>query len=733
MAGKRFHVDAIFRAVDRISRPLNRMQGRLGRFSRSAKTAMRGVNRVTDKVAKGLTVGLKKAFQVATVAAVAFGAAAKKVIDTGMEFENTLVRAAVKFPTKIRPGTKAYEELEKAARKTGETTEFSGQQSAEALKFLGAAGFSAQQAIAALPGVVDLATNAETDLQEATTMAADTLGMFGLKVDDQEELMANMARVNDIYVNAANRGNISTQEFYEALSKGGRKAKDASQEIETVAALLDVMGDNGIKGSLAGTQLKRMFSALTAPVGGARRLIKKYIGDLDDGSGNMIGMTDVIARLEKSLDGLGDLKRSKVLKGIFGEIPVVGVSALLGRGSKALKELEQQFYDARGASKENADVIRGTVKGSVDSLKSAIEGVIISIFKLEDKGIKEVVDGMVAWVRANKELITSKIGEFLLMIRDNFDNIVSAIKGIGIAIGIIYGIIGAIKVFNAVMAVSRVIAMTNPVVLIVMAIIAAVALAAYLIIKYWDDIVAYWDYVVDNWRYLFMIFEQIGTDIGNFFADLVESIGEVWESLVDTVGQVIDAIANFFVGVGAAIVSVFMSAVNGAVSVWSGIVGFFSGIWKAITKAVGGEIDAIVGRFERMKTGLIGIWDSIASAIKTAVGKIKTYLGPVYEAVEKGMSIIADTFGGETPAAAMAGAGGGEAPGAAPGREPAGAERTFQPSVVSPQERTERYFSESSSSITNRSELTIKDESGRAELTSGELSPGIKLQRTGTF
>ena len=54
-----------------------------------------------------------------------------------------------------------------------------------------------------------------------------------------------------------------------------------------------------------------------------------------------------------------------------------------------------------------------------------------------------------------------------------------------------------------------------------------------------------------------------------------------------------------------------------------------------------------------------------------------------------------------------------------------------RPPVISPAERTARSIEEQRS--TSTAEVTIKDDTGRAEVTGGTLGPGIKLQPTGTF
>lgn len=80
MAG-RFSVEAVFKAVDRITAPVSRMQNRVGKFTRSMERGLRSVNRVVGKMARGLASGFKRAAVVGGAALAGLGLAIKGVAD----------------------------------------------------------------------------------------------------------------------------------------------------------------------------------------------------------------------------------------------------------------------------------------------------------------------------------------------------------------------------------------------------------------------------------------------------------------------------------------------------------------------------------------------------------------------------------------------------------------------------------------------------------------------------
>lgn len=468
----RFSVEAVFKAVDKVTAPITRMQNRVGKLTRSMRNNFDKVNRSVGKFSDGI----KKGALAATAALALTTGAMANVISTGAEFEQTLVSAAAKFPGEIRKGTEAYQQLEAAARKTGATTEFTATQSAQALNFLAMAGFNAEQSVSALPGVVDLATAAGVDLATATDVASDSLGAFGLMTKNTAQLSKNLARVNDVIAKTTTSANTTVETLFETIKDGAPVATSAGASLETFAALAGELANAGIKGTRAGTTLKNMFLTISAPTAGAAKIFKRLGIQTRDANGDMLDIVDVLGSLNKSLDGLGTAEKAGVLEGIFGKIPIAGVNVLLQSGSERLKEYRKQLEGASGASGEMASVMRDTLQGRLNSLMSAVEGVKISIFTMTEGPINDVIVRMTDWVRANEALIASNIGGFLSMVSENFFTIAGAIGDVAMGIGAIFALSVALKAVSAVLGIINLVMAANPIVLGILAAVAAVAL-----------------------------------------------------------------------------------------------------------------------------------------------------------------------------------------------------------------------------------------------------------------
>lgn len=535
---RRYSVETVFKAVDRITRPIGRMQTRVNRFTRSVDAGLVRMNRRM----RAFRGGVRSAGIAAGAAFASTAIAAANLIGIGADFEQAMITAAAKFPGEIRKGTKAFEELEAVARRTGSTTEFTATQSADALNFLAMAGFDAQQSIAALPGVVDLATAAGIDLALASDIATDSLGALGLASKDGATLQKNLARVNDLLISTSTSANTTMEQMFEAIVEAGPVAVTAGASVETLAALIGKLADSGIKGSKAGTTLKNAFLRLAAPGDKAKKVLSGLGVKTVDSQGNLRDMIDILGDLDEATRKLGTAEKTAALNAIFGRIPIAGVNVLLDTGADKLNAYRTQLESVDGAAGEMAGTMRNSVRGSLSGLKSVVEGVKIAIFNLNKGPLKDTIDNMTEWVRTNEALIASTITDFIMRIVDNLELIVfwgglviKSLAGFWAFEKVLIAIKAAIILVNLATA-------ANPLVLLM---IAVIGLATIVWLK-WDKIrvlmAEIGGYLTEKLApAITMVKEAFGSAadwiMGKWqaFMDLLDSIGETLSAIIEKI------------------------------------------------------------------------------------------------------------------------------------------------------------------------------------------------------
>lgn len=346
------------------------------------KKAARSGNKF-NKVLKGILVG---GLFVSTFLLLKRGLGA--VSTEFISFDQAITSASAKFKDlnlSTEAGQKTLASLKKTARDVGAVTQFTAGQAAQGLDFLAMAGFSAQQSMSLLPGVVDLATVANVDLGRATDIASDALGAFGLMTEDSAQLTKNFNRVNDAMAFTMARTNTGIEDMFEAIRNGAPAFIASGQSVESFTALLGVLANAGIKGSKSGTDLTRMMLSLAKPTGEAADLISSLGVKIRKSGGGFRDIMDILGDFEKGLKGMGDAQKMAALKTIFGQRTVTSFSVLMKEGTKAVRGFRKETIAAGGKSKEMADIMRKSIGNQLKAMGSAAIEVGFKFFTAFEK------------------------------------------------------------------------------------------------------------------------------------------------------------------------------------------------------------------------------------------------------------------------------------------------------------------------------------------------------------
>lgn len=146
-------------------------------------------------------------------------------------------------------------ELTAKAKELGATTKYTALQSSEAMGYMAMAGWDAQEMMAGMGGVIDLAAASGEDLARVSDIVTDNLTAFGLKASDT-------SRFADVLAAAATNSNTSVSIMGETFKQSASIAGALGYSVEDVAVAVGLMANAGVKGSIAGTALKNTFNGL---------------------------------------------------------------------------------------------------------------------------------------------------------------------------------------------------------------------------------------------------------------------------------------------------------------------------------------------------------------------------------------------------------------------------------------------------------------------------------------
>jgi TP901 family phage tail tape measure protein len=383
-------IKTIFSATDQVTSVFGKMASAAGMFDDRASRAFRHASKQASlfkSVFAGVTAANMARFGVSKLTQ-GLGAATREFIS----YDHAIIGAAARFrglDLTQKEGIATFEKLKTTARIMGRDTQFTATQAAEALNLEALSGMDANQAISALPGVLRLATVASLDLTEATSIATDTLGAFGMRTQDNIKLQANMNRINDVMAKTSTSTSTPMTELFESVKKGGPVFTQAGQDIETFSAMIGMMANHTLKGEEAGTQLRNMMLRLANPTKRARELIQALGVHVQDQRGNFKDAISIIGDFQKGLLHMGTRQKSAALATIFGTRAITGMSIMLSEGADKLKAFREKLYAAGGTSKQIADLMLTSLDNKLKILWSSLVEVgfkFLSAFATDGKG-----------------------------------------------------------------------------------------------------------------------------------------------------------------------------------------------------------------------------------------------------------------------------------------------------------------------------------------------------------
>lgn len=256
--------------------------------------------------------------------------------------------------------------LENQARELGATTQFSSSQAAEAMGFLAMAGFDANEIMTALPGTLDLAAAGAIELGQAADIASNILSGYGMETEE-------IGRLNDILAKTFTSTNVNMQMLGESFKYVGPVAMSAGLAIEETSAAIGLLGNAGIQGSEAGTALRGAIARLLAPTAAVEDALLDLGVSVVDSQGQLLPLADILEQLGEAGADTADMMT------IFGLEAGPAMQALLTQGSDALRELTGELETSGGTAAEIAAVQMEGFNGAVMGLKSAWEGLLLTV------------------------------------------------------------------------------------------------------------------------------------------------------------------------------------------------------------------------------------------------------------------------------------------------------------------------------------------------------------------
>lgn len=389
----------------------------------SSESATQGFTVMKGALADLVATGIKKAI----TGMVELG---KQTFTAGANFESSMSKVGAISGASAQD----MEKLRAKAKEMGETTQFSASESADALQYMAMAGWSTDDMLNGLSGIMNLAAASGEDLATTSDIVTDALTAMGYKAGDSGKLA-------DVMAAASSNANTNVALMGKTFQYAAPIVGALGYKMEDTAVAIGLMANAGIKGDKAGTALRSILTRLSSPPKECADAMKTLGISLTDSNGKMKSLDTVMGELRGAFSNLSETQKTQYAKSIAGQEAMSGLLAIVNAAPGDFDKLTKAVNNSSGASEKMAKTMNNNVNGQITLLKSNIEGKMIKVFEKASGSIQRAVKQMskaldsVNWnkVADGVGALAKKFADFVTFLVKNASTVKTVLEVIAIA------------------------------------------------------------------------------------------------------------------------------------------------------------------------------------------------------------------------------------------------------------------------------------------------------------
>lgn len=511
--------------------------------------------------------------------------------------------------------------LRDKAREMGATTKFSATDAANAMGYMAQAGWTTEQMVSGIDGVMNLAAASGEDLAMTSDIVASSLTAFGLKAKDAGHFA-------DVLAVASAASNTDVAMMGETFKYAAPIAGALGFSVEDAAEAVGLMSNAGIKSTQAGTSLRTIMTSLSQDFKVAGKSIGEVTVKTTNADGSMRSLNDILTDSRKAFAGLSESEKIAAAESLVGKNAMSGFLALMNAAPSDIDSMRSALDNANGAAKDMAKVMQDNLPGQIEELKSQLEELAISI----GDALMPIIRSIVSHIQAFVDKLNSmdegtrntiiQIGLFVAALGPALIVVGKFVSGIGGAITTFSKVGQALAAFSAKVGglsglFAKIGAAISGISAPVVAVVAVIGTLVAAFLHLWNTSEGFRTAILSTWTAIQTAF----TDFSNGIIERLNALGLDFTSF----GQMISAIWNGFTQLLAPVFqnafAAIASILQGALTVITGIFDVFTGLftgnwsvmWNGLKEVFGGVWTAISGIFS-------AVWNTITGVTNTVLG-----------------------------------------------------------------------------------------------------------------
>ena len=304
----------------------------------------------------------------------------EEVVKSGAEFEAKMSNVkAISGAT-----AEEFEKLNAKAQEMGTTTKFTAAETADAFSYMAMAGWKANDMIAGIDGVLSLAAASGEDLATTSDIVTDAMTAFGLSADKVNHFA-------DVLATASSNANTNVGMMGETFKYVAPIAGSLGYSVEDIAEAIGLMANNGIKGSQAGTSLRKILSSLTGEVDLAAESIGEVTIKTANADGSMRDFSDIISDLRDNFDKMSESEKTAAAQNLVGQEAMSGFLAIMNSAPADIDKLKNSIENCDGAAQNMAGTMIDNLSGDMTIFESAVDGAKIALSGKLNPALRDIV------------------------------------------------------------------------------------------------------------------------------------------------------------------------------------------------------------------------------------------------------------------------------------------------------------------------------------------------------
>ena len=291
-------------------------------------------------------------------------------VKTYMEFDDSMRQVQAT----LQASDSDMVQLTEAARQMGRDTRYSASEAAQAILSIGQAGNDTAQTLALLPTVLNTAQASGLSIDSVAEYMSQTVSILGVGQDyiddwaDQVNKTAAAATVNQ-------------QQIFDAVTGAGDVGKMLKGGTVELLTMVGMLGQAGVQGAEAGTTIRALINKLSTASerSDAAQVLSDLNVQITDSEGNLLEMNEIFGQFQQALQGMGNQQQVALMSKIFGEEYGSQALGLISKAGLSWETMSQQINASQGVTEQMAQTMEGGLGGSMRSLQSAGEDVLITI------------------------------------------------------------------------------------------------------------------------------------------------------------------------------------------------------------------------------------------------------------------------------------------------------------------------------------------------------------------